>query len=560
MILNIILAVIVLSVTILCGLPFLWKTRLRGITQLSLSFAVGFVFILLLGILASFCTLNPLLFQVPGIIICIGTSIVLYQRHGWNSEFDRDDTIILGVVGLYLLIGIFFFYRIIMWMSGDAVAHAEMIRMLIDGENLPIGLPGIHQYAEYYPKGFHYYAYVWASIFPLLKVIQVLPVIITSITPVLLYSIVREFRKHDAVYTCVIACFMFPAHYSYLIWGGYPSASAEMLFVAMILALIVQIRLVPIILLGIFFAHARIMALAIPVLITGMYAMKMKKNIQYIHKLVLSGLFVCILAIFLFYNKPEYLLSVFSDKTLASDFISRWYPALLALLGAAIAVTRNDRLDRLTLTWTGVVFFIVLLADAGPLRFIGTADRLLLLIYLPLSILAATAIGCMARDTIQVRNIVIVLLTVVGVVSMGVVLYSYAGSWALPQEDYAAMMWLSEQNFNDTVCINLDETGAWIYPLTGIEVAKSRTNIGFSYGLPKKIAANPINKNLITELKKIKHENVLFFISNVSLSRPGYIPPFSIHHKPYPTVNMNFSEKNYEMLYDEGTKIFKFIV
>ncbi|NLD26252.1 MAG: hypothetical protein GX661_02705, partial [Acholeplasmataceae bacterium] len=243
--------------------------------------------------------------------------------------------------------------------------------------------------------------------------------------------------------------------------------------------------------------------------------------------------------------------------TLASDFISRWYPALLALLGAAIAVTRNDRLDRLTLTWTGVVFFIVLLADAGPLRFIGTADRLLLLIYLPLSILAATAIGCMARDTIQVRNIVIVLLTVVGVVSMGVVLYSYAGSWALPQEDYAAMMWLSEQNFNDTVCINLDETGAWIYPLTGIEVAKSRTNIGFNNRLPNMVIDNPNNSSLIKGLKKIKHENVVIFVSNVSLSRPGYVPPFSVHHKPYPTLKMNFSNKYYEDIYDKGTFIFK---
>ncbi len=444
-----------------------------------------------------------------------------------------------------------------MWMSGDAVAHAEMIRMLIDGENLPVGIPGISRYAEYYPKGFHYYAYVWTSIFPLLNVIQVLPVIITSITPVLLYSIVREFQKSEAVFAGIIACFMFPAHYSYLIWGGYPSASAEMLFVTMILALLVQTRFVPIILLGIFFAHARIVTLAVPVLIAVIAALKMRFDFKSGHKILFLFIMVTVMATLLFFHRPEYFISVFSDKIQASDFISRWYPAFLALLGAAIAVTRNDRLDRLALALTGVVFIIVLLTDAGPLRFIGTADRLLLVIYLPLSILAATAISCMVRDSIQVRNIVILLLTVVGILSMGVVLYSYAGSWALPQEDYAAMMWLSEQNLNDTVCINLDETGAWIYPLTGIEVAKSRTNIGFNNRLPNMVIDNPNNSSLIKRLKKLNHENVVIFISNVSLSRPGYVPPFSVHHKPYPTLKMNFSSNYYESVFEQGSRIYR---
>ena len=39
-------------------------------------------------------------------------------------------------------------------MAGDAVAHAEMMRMLIDGQTLPIKLPMLGYYWEYYPKDF----------------------------------------------------------------------------------------------------------------------------------------------------------------------------------------------------------------------------------------------------------------------------------------------------------------------------------------------------------------------------------------------------------------------
>ena len=173
-------------------------------------------------------------------------------------------------------------------------------------------------------------------------------------------------------------------------------------------------------------------------------------------------------------HKPEFLISIFTNQNLAGEYAARWYPAFLSLFGAVIAFSRRDRMDILALSWAGAVALMVLLADTGPLRFVGSADRLLLGLYLPLSLLAASALSKMDGAGPKVRAGFMLVLILCGALGMGAVFYSYAGSWAIPQEDYRAIMWLGEQNYSDALCINLDETGAWVYPLTGMQVANPR--------------------------------------------------------------------------------------
>lgn len=229
MIPDILLAPATIAVTIVCGFPIVRKAVTCFMTRVVLAFALGYVLISTAGILGVLLSIDPI---VPQICVVLAGAIIsakssLLNRSDVNGlvslDLDRDDWIILGSGALYLIICILFFDRLVMWMAGDAVAHAEMVRMLLDGQMLPIGLPLLGNSWEVYPKGFHYYAYFWSKTFPILNVIQTVPVLITAATPLLLYSIVREMRQDAAsVYVFLLACFVFSTHYSYLIWSGYP--------------------------------------------------------------------------------------------------------------------------------------------------------------------------------------------------------------------------------------------------------------------------------------------------------------------------------------------------
>jgi hypothetical protein len=567
LILHILLALAILGVTVICGLPLVRSAGTRSLTRIALSFALGYVLLSTAGIAGALVGIDTIVPQVCTVIACAFLCARFYvhhrsEAHGPGSlDLDRDDRIVLCVGALYLIIVILFFDRLGQWMGGDAVAHAEMVRMLLEGQTLPVGLPRLESYWEYYPKGFHYYAYLWAKAFPILDVIQTVPIVITAVTPLLLYALVREMKQDAAsAYTFVLACLAFPAHYSYLIWGGYPSAAAEMLLVAAVLAAVVRRWALLVLLPGILLSHARLLALAIGVLFCWGQTEWLRRHLTARHQIVIFGGLVALVAAYLSIHRPEYLVSVFSDRGLASEFVARWYPALLALFGGAIALVRRGKLDRLALAWAGAVIFIVLLADSGPLRFVGTADRLLLVFYLPLSILAALALCRMDGGDTRMKAAFLLVLIAIGSASMGIVLYSYAGAWGLPQEDYDAIMWLSGQNLSDAVCINLDETGAWVYPLTGIRVANPRMGPGappFDRNLIPKIIADPGSPDVTRALCSVG-ARYLIFISSVSISRPGYVPPFAEYSQIYPVVNMNFSEDSYDLIYQNGTYIFGF--
>jgi len=565
MISDLLLALVVYIVTVLSGMPFALSAERRTLTRIAFSFALGYVLLSLAGILGALLGIDPILPQMLAVLAGVLLCSRLYLLHraelhdAISLDFDRTDWIVLGSWALYLVMGIFFFDRLIMWMAGDAVAHAEMLRMLIDGHTLPVKLPLLGNYWEYYPKGFHYYAYLWAKAFPLIDVIQTLPVLITAATPLILYSVVREMKQEAAsAYAFLLATFAFSTHYSYLIWGGYPSAAAEMLLVAAVLAAVLKNRLLFIALaLGVLLSHPRILALGMGILLAYCLTEWLRRHLTLRHLSILGGGLLVLAAGWLWMHRPEYLLSVFSNQDLASQFVARWYPAFLAVFGAAIAMVRQERLDRMALAWTGSMILMVLLADSGSLSFLGTADRLLLPLYLPLSLLAALALCRMAGEDARIRATFLLILISIGVASTSLVLYSYAGPWGLPEQDYDAMIWLSQQNLSDPVCINLDQTGAWVYPLTGIRTSCPRVApTGFSCELSSRIGWDPGDRAAIDELKSIGHENALIYVSSVSILRPGHIPPFA-GHDAFPLLNLSFSQADYELLYDDGARIYR---
>ena len=479
LILEVILSFVVLSITTICATPivFYMAPRARWLTRIALSFVLGFTLITLAGILSAFLCVNPMMLQ--GGVVLAGFGLFLRDRkkiadHG-EGRLDREDWMALAIGSLYLFLCLFFFDRIIIWMGGDALAHAEIIRMLLDGETVPISVPPLGSYWEYYPKGFHLFSYPWARVFPILDVLRTIPILITVVTPMLLYSIARELgRRVEAIYAFILACFVFPAHYSNLIWAGYPTITAEMLLVAALLSVLVEKRLLPILLLGVLFSHGRLLALSCTVLLLWMAVTRLScyrptTRTGYAALIAVAGIAVGIAAgLALSAHRPEFLISIFTNQNLAGEYAARWFPAFLSLFGAVMAFSRRNRIDLLALSWAGAVALMVLLADTGPLEFIGTADRLLLGLYLPLSLPAACALAKMDGAVPKVRAGFMLVLILCGAFGMGAVFYSYTGSWAITKEDYNAITWLGEQNYSDALFINLDETGAWVYPLTGM--------------------------------------------------------------------------------------------
>jgi len=456
-------------------------------------------------------------------------------------------------------------------MGGDSVVHATIIRKLIDGQTVAVSLPPLGSYWEYYPKGFHFYASLWARTFPILDAVRTIPLLITTLTPLLLYSIVRELgRKDEALFAFALACFTFPAHYSYLIWGGYPSLAAEMLLVAMLLAIFVEKRspvdwphnlpallqpilshaLILVLILGILFTHARLIVLICGVLLAWLAVTRFRRYLAYI--LVSFAVLIIAACIVLSVHKPVFLISILAHQNLAEEYAARWYPAFLSLFGAIIALARRDNLDRLAWAWAVAIIIMTLLADIGLLESVASADRVLLVLYLPLSLLAAFALVKMEGTDRQIIAGFLLILLLSGTIAMGTVFQSYTGSWAIPKEDYEAIMWLGTQNYSDAICINLDQTGSWIYPLTGIEVANP------SLKLIKKIAADPGSIEVAEALQRLNYTRNLIYISNVSLSRPGYVPPFAEYSKVFPSVNTHFPKEKYDMIYNRGAYIFVF--
>lgn len=565
LILNFLLALAVIALTTLSGLPFVLRAEMRSLTRIALSFALGYVLLSTVGIAGALLGIAPIVAQVCLVL----AAAILWIRFRISNRsgaivasslgFDRDDWIVLGSTALYLIMGILFFDWLIIWMAGDAVAHAEMVRMLLDGQKLPVSLPFLGSCWEYYPKGFHYYAYLWGKAFPLINVIQTVPVLITAATPVLLYSIVKE-MKHDAssTYVFLLASFAFSTHYSYLIWSGYPSAAAEMLLVAAVLAAMLRMRILFLALsFGILLSHPRLLALGIALLTFWILAEWLRKHLSIRHLSFISGGLLALGMAFLYWHRPEYFVSVFGNQDAASQFVARWYPALFSLFGGAIAMVRQERLDRLALAWCGSWILIALLADSGPLRFMGPTDRLLLSLYLPFSLLAGLALSRMDGGEAKIKASFLLILIAMGAASMGLVLYSYADAWGLPQEDYDAIMWLSGQNLSDAVCVNVDKTGAWVYPLTGIPIACPRgAPTGFSCMLADRIRVDPGNRTGLDELRSIGHKNRLIYVSSVSILLPGHTPPFA-GHDPFPLVNLNFPDSDYEILYDKGARIYR---
>jgi hypothetical protein len=80
----------------------------------------------------------------------------------------------------------------------------------------------------------------------------------------------------------------------------------------------------------------------------------------------------------------------------------------------------------------------------------------------------------------------------------------------------------------------------------------------FDWSLKQKIIADPGSSEVIEALKNRAYARSLIYISNVSLSRPGYVPPFAENSVTFPAVNLSFPLESYDLIYCRGAYIYGF--
>lgn len=569
---NLFFAVVISIGTIICGIPIIFRFVKNGrwITKLVLSFVVGFIVLSLTGIAANALSIDSFITELCVLIICIVGIFPL--RNTLAIEMDRNDRIVIGLAMFYSVILIAFFNWIIMWMAGDAIAHASIIRMLIDGETIPVSIYPFGTYWDYYPKAFHFYSFFWAKGSSVLTVIQIIPVLISAVTPVILYSILRELKQETvAVYAFVFACICFPAHYAYLIWAGYPSMAAEMILIAATLSLIVNWRLIPLFFIGLLFTHTRFVGYLMLILllyVLYLFYESCKNKLNITPKIVFATLTMAFLGVFAIclhfqlIHPPQYLLSLVSDRTLATEFMSRWFWAIIAVFGMVIALFQRKKTYQIFILWFIAVFILLILVDTSVLNFFEAPDRIISLFYIPFSVFAALLLGTISDSIPESKGIFLGLLVIIGFICMGAIFYNYSTTWAIPKEDYNAIIWLEHKNYEKPVCINVDDTGAWIYPLAGIEVVQPMYIYGgpapttFSWYTIQHVITDPNSESTISELKNSHYNPVLIFISNITLSRPNYTPPFSRYNYQYPSMKNTFNSTYYNLIYDKNVEIF----
>ena len=611
-------ALIILFLTVLCGAPFVYHTKNKNniVTKILLSFVIGYTLLSLTGLLANTVRINPFFAQLLVLFLTIISFFVLARGRlsgikFWSDikirgRFEKEDKLVLVFGLLYLLGCLYFFDSIIMWMGGDAQGHASIIRYLLDGSSVPVSVYPFGAKWDYYPKAFHMYSFFWASLLPIkmIKLIQIVPVIITTITALLVYSVVREFGKPKvALYAFVIACFCFISHSSYLIWAGYPAATAEMLLVGIMLAILVDRRFLPLLLIGIAFTHTRFLVYCTAILFAwiviecihknhfkGLTISKggdkggrgIKKHLVFYSAVAAVAIIISFIAVKIGVlqcnvHSPVFLTELATNRELTMEYIARWYPAMLSAVGMVVAVFRRDKLDRFVFAWIIGILALVILVDIGVLNLYIEPNRAFTELYIPLSILAAYPVYAVERyladsadnnapnrnrKKMEVVLVLAILLLLIGGVSTGVVFKSYVDSWALPEADYQAMVWMNERKFENAICINLDTVGRWIYPLTEIPVSNPRCVPRPDVTREGQVIRHPNDPKTLEMLynDSMRYEHVLVYVSNVTNTRPGHKPPFTIFNENYPCVNVsNFNATYYDLIYArDGAYVFEY--
>ncbi|MBU0708115.1 hypothetical protein KKG41_07175 [Patescibacteria group bacterium] len=525
MLASIFYAAVIALLTSLSGLA-LTPGKLRPAAKIALSYAVGFSMLSLAGLLSA--AIGGSVFAVQLMVFLVSAGyVVRYKR--LPGKLEKADKKALLVSSVAVIIFTCLLSQIPTWMAGDTLERAIEIRMFLEGEDIPVSVFPFGSYWAQYPKAFQAYTFFWVKLLgvEITEALKIIPILMSVYAPLGLYAIVREHgEKNAALYALAISCFGFIPHTAMFVWGGYTTLAGEMMLVAVILALIVEKRLLPILVGGLLFSHPRL--LFFTVLIIGawqsIHMMGAKRKLGVLGVMVL---FVMVLAIGSMLYKTSYSVktptetkSIIEAKTIDLDFALTWFFGLTAGFGLLYGIKRRSKLDILVIAWIISLTALALIVDLGVIsRHRLSIDRILTELYLPLSVLGGYVFVILDRK-LKLRNGGFVLLSgiiVFGILASYMFVSGYYEPWSLPKPDYNAFTWLGEQGYDNTLLINLDSTGMWAYPISGIELVDP---FMFTYNPPqyvKELAANASSENSLDDIEGLSqgYGRTLVYVSSV---------------------------------------------
>ena len=556
--------------TWIAGYPLLslLKSGGTGFTRHILGFGAGISLISLSGFFSLLFGINPIILQM--VVIFIGAGIFSYLLYQKRLVLTSPDLSLLIPAGVFCLIFWTFFSFIGFWMGGDGIAHASIIQLLMDNKDVPVSFPPFGSYWEYYPKGFHLYTLPFASIFGSMQAIMSIPVFLAAAIPVTLSAILVHCNRRTAAwFTLVGGLFCIPQIWAALIWAGYPSLTAGLLIVCGVLAYLVDKKLVVLFCLAILVIHAR-EALLFVAAIGGIavaewyyHAPSGRKKTGF---MIILGIASALLGVFGLLHSTGTLLITLSDPGSFAMQLIRYYWVFPVIFGFGLLLFNEGREREIILGWSCGLSFFLLLVMAMGLESSFPPVRILTDLTIPLAALFGITLAALVRgfavtiDAKQGRCIGLVLLLLIGMVITGGIFGYYYMAWALPREDYSAMLWLSQQDYSDGLVINVDETGGLAYPMAGIAVSHPRVVPGIEVTNP--IYTPPWTMESLHDVDKVRnltgeYDPVLVYVSSTSLLNPGYTSPFSEYPYPYPDGTISLPG-DYSIIYDEGTRIYLF--
>lgn len=573
MLANILYAAVMVSLTTFAGLSLTPK-RISRVTRLVLAYALGFTVISLVGLCATVLDTNVFVMQLLALILLVGYSL---RRVRKPARITIEEKTVLLVFVMYLSLFLFLFSNIPTWMAGDTLQRAIEIQMFMDEKDIPVSVFPFGSYWAQYPKAFQAYTFFWVKLLriQITEALKVIPILLSVYAPLGLYAIVREYDAGKlALYAVAIACFGFIPHTAMLVWGGFTTLAGEMMLAAVILAFIVDKKLVPLFLAGLLFSHPRVFFFT--VLIVGTWqSLKLMKKSKLAGTVIVVLLAIMVLTVgarlydvSFSLKAPIETKEIIEEKTINPIFSVTWIFGLLAAIGFIYAIKMKNPLDILVISWILSLSMLAFIVDTGIIsRHRMSIDRILTELYLPLSVLSAYVFFFIQEKLKgRVKNVHVVLLLLIlasGTWTSHEFIKEYYEPWSLPEPDYNAFNWLRNQAYDNAVLVNLDSTGMWAYPIAGIELVDP---FMFTYRPPQyilDIAHQPGQNDAFIKLDglKMNHSRVLIYISNVSSTHGDYKPPFARFYGFYLNPKTSeFSNEDYGTVYDrEGVFIFEYV-
>jgi hypothetical protein len=536
------------------------------LTKLILGFTAGISIIALSGWVANYLSLS--VFYTQTIIVLIFSYSSFRNIPYYRPILKREEKLLILLSAVLTLVLLTYFSKIVIWVEGDGVFHGALIKDLLSGLNLPTPL-NVSSDWFHYPKALHFYLafYSWNFGFGILNSIKIIPLLFMFYGSIGIYALSVEagFDRHIGLFSSVVSWITYQRYFP-LVFTLLPSLSSELILLSIgILALNKNSGLKTMLYLLVFqyLLHARYLALAIPFLV---WKLIIKQNVKpRIRGLFSFGASLFIIGVISLVtnrlshpNPQKYFITISESLNLVgSQLITVWLFYILAFTGILITFIKKDVKNEFLFLWLFSWFTIIFLMAVRVFNASLAVNRAHQILYLPLSLFAGITLNGWNKHIKQQILTISLVVPIILFIMFNTFSNLHNFGWEMPYSDYAGIKSLEGKN---GICLNIDPTGEWIYPISGMRITNPR-------GLPpilnetqrEEIVLNPESNGSIKTLQSLKEKygEVYIFISQKSSESSGY----SLFENFFPVVDVNrFKESDgYELFYEEnGSVVFRY--